>query len=82
MRCPNCQVELVSSQRLGVQLDYCPSCHGVWLECGNLNALIERANEDVVEAVHQAEIDCHRHQRISYASKSTTLNLNVYDTTV
>ncbi|BAO82011.1 uncharacterized protein conserved in bacteria [Serpentinimonas raichei] len=44
MKCPNCvNVELVMSDRQGVEIDYCPQCRGVWLDRGELDKLIERS---------------------------------------
>ncbi len=43
MKCPCCQdVQLVMSDRQGVEIDYCPQCRGVWLDRGELDKLIER----------------------------------------
>ena len=44
MRCPIDQSELVMSDRQGIEIDYCPTCRGVWLDRGELDKLIERAN--------------------------------------
>ncbi len=44
MLCPTCVSErLVMSERSGIEIDYCPSCRGVWLDRGELDKLIERA---------------------------------------
>ena len=32
--CPACRVDLVMSERSGVEIDYCPKCRGVWLDRG------------------------------------------------
>jgi Zn-finger nucleic acid-binding protein len=43
MKCPNCATTLQLAERQGVEIDYCPSCRGVWLDRGELDKLIERA---------------------------------------
>jgi Zn-finger nucleic acid-binding protein len=44
MKCPHCpESTLVMSERQGVEIDYCPSCRGVWLDRGELDKLIERS---------------------------------------
>jgi uncharacterized protein len=44
MKCPVCtNVNLVMSERQGVEIDYCPECRGVWLDRGELDKIIERA---------------------------------------
>lgn len=41
--CPHCRVDLVMSERQGVEIDYCPKCRGVWLDRGELDKILERA---------------------------------------
>jgi Zn-finger nucleic acid-binding protein len=43
MKCPNCQVNLVMTDRSGIEIDYCPECRGVWLDRGELDKIIERS---------------------------------------
>lgn len=47
MKCPNCNVNLVMSERSGVEIDYCPECRGVWLDRGELDKIIERSAEPI-----------------------------------
>ncbi|MFO7674401.1 MAG: zf-TFIIB domain-containing protein [Lutibacter sp.] len=35
---------LVMSERQGLEIDYCPQCHGIWLDRGELDKLIEKSN--------------------------------------
>lgn len=44
MLCPIDQTELVITDRQGVEIDYCPKCRGVWLDRGELDKIIDRAN--------------------------------------
>ena len=41
--CPHCRVDLVMSERQGVEIDYCPKCRGIWLDRSELDKIIERA---------------------------------------
>lgn len=44
MNCPVCaNVNLLMTERQGVEIDYCPKCRGVWLDRGELDKLIEKA---------------------------------------
>ncbi len=44
MQCPVCKtIPLTMAERSGIEIDYCPSCRGVWLDRGELDKLIERA---------------------------------------
>lgn len=46
MKCPNCkEVNLVMSERQGVEIDYCPECRGVWLDRGELDKIIEKSSQ-------------------------------------
>ena len=46
MECPVDGTTLALSERLGVEIDYCPTCRGVWLDRGELDKIIERADDD------------------------------------
>ena len=44
MNCPVCPgVQLVMTDRQGIEIDYCPQCRGVWLDRGELDKIIDRA---------------------------------------
>ena len=40
MQCPNDQATLLMTERQGIEIDYCPTCRGVWLDKGELDKLI------------------------------------------
>jgi len=44
MKCPNCTTTLLMSDKHGVEIDYCPDCRGIWLDRGELEKIIDRAN--------------------------------------
>lgn len=47
MKCPTCKdVNLVMTERQGVEIDYCPQCRGVWLDRGELDKVIERSERE------------------------------------
>ena len=47
MRCPaGCDATLVMADRQNIEIDYCPSCRGVWLDRGELDKIIERSLAD------------------------------------
>lgn len=43
MKCPIDNVELQMTDRQGIEIDYCPTCRGIWLDRGELDKLIERS---------------------------------------
>lgn len=41
MKCPVCKTtDLTMTERRSVEIDYCPTCRGVWLDRGELDKLI------------------------------------------
>jgi len=43
MQCPNDGTMLTMSERSGIEIDYCPTCRGVWLDRGELDKIVERS---------------------------------------
>ncbi len=44
MKCPtDTTVDLLMTERNGVEIDYCPTCRGVWLDRGELDKIVDRA---------------------------------------
>ncbi|MFC5931288.1 hypothetical protein D6T64_08505 [Cryobacterium melibiosiphilum] len=50
MKCPTDGATLVMSERAGVEIDYCPQCRGVWLDRGELDKIIDRAEKEFAAA--------------------------------
>ena len=50
MKCPVCpDATLLMSERQGVEIDYCPTCRGVWLDRGELDKLIQLSASQQVQ---------------------------------
>ena len=46
MKCPKCKnVDLLLVDRNDVEIDYCPNCHGVWLDKGELDKVIKKEEQ-------------------------------------
>jgi uncharacterized protein len=46
MKCPNCsEIDLLMSERQGIEIDYCPKCRGVWLDRGELDKFIQQSDQ-------------------------------------
>ncbi|HEV2128517.1 MAG TPA: zf-TFIIB domain-containing protein [Thermomicrobiales bacterium] len=43
MKCPIDQTTLQITDRQGIEIDWCPTCRGVWLDRGELDKIIERS---------------------------------------
>lgn len=58
MNCPVCKdVALVLADRQGIEIDYCPTCRGVWLDRGELDKLIERSTYTADPQRRAAQVD-------------------------
>jgi Zn-finger nucleic acid-binding protein len=45
MKCPNDQTTLLMAERNGIEIDYCPTCRGIWLDRGELDKLIASSEQ-------------------------------------
>ncbi|KKJ05225.1 MULTISPECIES: zf-TFIIB domain-containing protein [Burkholderia] len=51
MKCPVCKTpDLLIAERRSIEIDYCPSCRGVWLDRGELDKLIALDGEEQARA--------------------------------
>lgn len=48
MVCPSCGETLLMTERLSVQIDYCPKCRGIWLDRGELEKIIDRVEQEAM----------------------------------
>jgi uncharacterized protein len=54
MRCPICrEVDLVMSNRQGVEIDCCPQCSGIWFDRGELDKIIEGSIQNQHQSSYQ-----------------------------
>ena len=51
MKCPIDSVDLLMSDRQGIEIDYCPKCRGVWLDRGELDKILERTMAETGPAI-------------------------------
>lgn len=64
MKCPVCpSATLVMTERQGIEIDYCPTCRGVWLDRGELDKLIERSAGQQAPAPAQQPQQNQQHMR-------------------
>lgn len=49
MNCPACKIiKLLAMERDGIEIDYCPQCHGIWLQHGELEKFMQKAKDSVI----------------------------------
>ncbi len=69
MKCPVCKdTNLVMSDRQGVEIDYCSSCRGVWLDRGELDKIIERSSQPNHSGSYQQNSYKNQHHSSEYDS--------------
>ena len=55
MLCPVCKTDLKISERQGIEIDYCSTCGGIWLDRGELDKLIDRSALEYRSVEHSRE---------------------------
>lgn len=60
MHCPLCAVALRPVERLGVEIDHCPECGGLWLDRGELDEMVRR---EAQRALTEGQRVLHRERR-------------------
>ena len=63
MLCPIDKTPLVMSERQNIEIDYCPTCRGVWLDRGELDKIIEKNAAAQPAAVQAAPVQAPRQDR-------------------
>jgi Zn-finger nucleic acid-binding protein len=62
MKCPICTpVDLLMTERRGVEIDYCPQCRGIWLDKGELDKIIEQSSQEGNRSYSEDDSDKVRH---------------------
>ena len=89
MQCPVCkEVNLLMADRQGIEIDYCPQCRGVWLDRGELDRLIERAETATPQAQPAAPVSrddrypergSDRHRDSQYPKKRKSMLGELFD---
>ena len=74
MKCPNCNVNLLITDRNNVEIDYCPECRGVWLDRGELDKIIERSSQPISNAQsYESRVDEGRNDYRNKGKKNSFL---------
>ena len=54
MKCQTCpDTLLVLNDMQGIEIDLCPNCRGVWLDCGELDRIIYRSGHECAYAMQR-----------------------------
>lgn len=87
MLCPIDKTPLVMSERQSIEIDYCPTCRGVWLDRGELDKIIERSGAGISaqaapERPRAAEGGGHRgysHEQHGYKKRRKSFLEEIFD---
>ena len=56
MKCPVCKTpDLLMSDRQGIEIDYCGTCRGVWLDRGELHMLAHVDDTALLKVIHEID---------------------------
>jgi len=77
MKCPNDETTLLITERKGIEIDYCPTCRGVWLDKGELDKLIEESENNYTPP-SQARAPQSQYQQPNQYQEHHTQNHNNY----
>ena len=57
MKCQHCpETFLVLNDIQGIEVDRCPNCRGVWLDCGELDSIVDRSDRGDAQAARRKSI--------------------------
>ena len=81
MKCPTDVTPLVMSERSGIEIDYCPTCRGVWLDRGELDKIIERSFQQAPppQQQYQAPPPQQHYQKPYYKKKRESWLSELFD---
>lgn len=69
MMCPTCtEIDLLLSERQGIEIDYCPKCRGVWLDRGELDKFIQQSERQSPSRANAGERTETKHENFGSES--------------
>lgn len=69
MQCPTDGTVLTMSERSGIEIDYCPTCRGVWLDRGEIDKIIERSLAQAPQQAAPAPPPQQQHSQPQYQER-------------
>ncbi|MBI2829834.1 MAG: zf-TFIIB domain-containing protein [Chloroflexi bacterium] len=55
MICPSCRNQTIVVEHHKIELDYCPKCHGVWFDAGELELLLSDKTAELNKMLQSPE---------------------------
>ena len=71
MKCPGCTESMIVLELEHIEIDYCPTCHGIWLDAGELELLLSDAEgkRALLSSFHEEIANAEARKRCPICSK-------------
>jgi len=69
LTCPNCSTMMRANQRYGVDIDFCPSCKGIWLDRGEIEKIANASKKYDEDPAYSNERPAYSNERPAYSNK-------------
>jgi Zn-finger nucleic acid-binding protein len=79
VKCPVDGAVLEMSERQGVEIDYCPTCRGVWLDRGELDKIIDRADAWSPSSAPSSEKRSSDRDHVTHKKKRTSFLSELFE---
>ncbi len=69
LTCPNCSTMMRTNQRYGVDIDFCPSCKGIWLDRGEIEKIANASKKYDEDPAYSNERPAYSNERPAYSNE-------------
>ena len=69
LTCPNCSTMMRTNQRYGVDIDFCPSCKGIWLDRGEIEKIANASKRYDEDPAYSNERPAYSNERPAYSNE-------------
>jgi hypothetical protein len=69
LNCPNCSTMMRTNQRYGVDIDFCPSCKGIWLDRGEIEKIANASKRYDEDPAYSNERPAYSNERPAYSNE-------------
>jgi len=69
LTCPNCSTMMRTNQRYGVDIDFCPSCKGIWLDRGEIEKIANASKKYDEDPTYSNERPTYSNERPTYSNE-------------
>ena len=69
LTCPNCSTMMRTNQRYGVDIDFCTSCKGIWLDRGEIEKIANASKRYDEDPAYSNERPAYSNERPAYSNE-------------